>query len=248
METSEGAGPLKIEKKAAGTSSPIQGARIREMFNRIALRYDLLNGVMTFGRDRSWRRFVIQQARVPRGGKLLDVATGTGHIAAEAVRQVENGTVLGADFAFSMISAARLKHGEEPIVWASADALHLPFSDNTFDAVTSGFLARNVADLKAMFREQLRVVQPGGRVVCLDTSPPPHTMVRPVVRLYLRWIIPYAGHILAGDRAAYRYLSRSTEAFHTPEQIADVMQHAGLHNVSFRTFMFGTIVVHWGTK
>jgi demethylmenaquinone methyltransferase/2-methoxy-6-polyprenyl-1,4-benzoquinol methylase len=114
--------------------------------------------------------------------------------------------------------------------------------------VTSGYLLRNVADRAGAFREQARVVKPGGRVVCLDTSPPPPSPLRPLVLLHLRWTIPLLGRLIAGDRSAYAYLSASTEGFKPPGELAAIMREAGLVDVRYRRFMAGTIAVHVGMR
>ncbi len=225
-----------------------RAAYVQAMFDRIAGRYDLMNRLMTFGQDRRWRRYVIRQAALPPGGRLLDVATGTGDIAQEALRQGRGVQVVGADFSAGMMRAGLRRRGGSRIRWVQADALHLPFADGTFDAVTSGYLARNAADVAGMFREQVRVLRPGGRVVCLDTSPPPSGPLRPAIRLHLRVVIPLLGRLIAGDSAAYAYLPESTEAFKTPVELAAIMQAAGLVEVRWRVFMFGTMAVHTGRK
>jgi demethylmenaquinone methyltransferase/2-methoxy-6-polyprenyl-1,4-benzoquinol methylase len=105
-----------------------------------------------------------------------------------------------------------------------------------------------VTDAAAAFREQCRVVKPGGRVVCLDTTPPPRSAMRPILLFYLRRVIPVMGRLIAGDRQAYAYLTESTEGFKTPEELTTVMEDAGLANVRCRLFMFGTMAVHVGTR
>jgi len=221
---------------------------VRAMFDRIAGRYQLMNALMTFGRDRAWRRAVVLAAALPAGGRLLDLASGTGDIALEALRLDPGARVTAADFSLEMMRVGRRRPGGGRIAWCGADALALPFADASFDAVTSGYLLRNVADRAGAFREQTRVVRPGGRVVCLDTSPPPATPLRPLVRLYLRRVIPLLGRLIAGERSAYAYLSASTEGFKTPDELAAIMREAGLTDVSYRRFMAGTIAVHAGTR
>jgi demethylmenaquinone methyltransferase/2-methoxy-6-polyprenyl-1,4-benzoquinol methylase len=221
---------------------------VRAMFDRIAGRYQLMNALMTFGRDRAWRRAVVLAAALPTGGRLLDLASGTGDIALEALRQVAGVRVTAADFSLEMMRVGRQRPGGERIAWCAADALSLPFAEASFDAVTSGYLLRNVADRAGVFREQARVVRPGGRVVCLDTSPPPASPLRPLVRLYLRRIIPLLGRLIAGERSAYAYLSASTEGFKTPLELAAIMREAGLVEVRYQSFMAGTIAVHVGTR
>jgi demethylmenaquinone methyltransferase/2-methoxy-6-polyprenyl-1,4-benzoquinol methylase len=149
-----------------------RAAYVQDMFGRIAGRYNLMNRLMTGGQDMKWRRFVVQQARLKTGDKLLDLATGTGDIAFEALKAVPDIQAVGGDFALPMMRVGQKLPLGEKVDWTAADALNLPFPDATFDAVTSGFLARNVIDLPRMFAEQLRVLKPGGRVVVLDSSPP----------------------------------------------------------------------------
>jgi demethylmenaquinone methyltransferase/2-methoxy-6-polyprenyl-1,4-benzoquinol methylase len=218
------------------------------MFGRIAGRYDLMNRVMTFGRDRAWRVRVVREAGLGRGARLLDLGTGTGEIAREAWEAAGGLTAVGADFTLPMMSVGKARPGGERILWCGADALRLPFADATFDAVTSGYLLRNVSDQLAAFREQARVVRPGGRVVCLDTSPPPRNLLRPLVLLHLRFTIPLIGRLVTGDAAAYRYLPESTERFRTPEELAGLMREAGLAEVRCHRLMFGTVAIHTGVR
>jgi demethylmenaquinone methyltransferase/2-methoxy-6-polyprenyl-1,4-benzoquinol methylase len=147
-----------------------------------------------------------------------------------------------------MMQVGRAKPGGARIGWCQSDALALPFPDAAFDAVTSGYLMRNVIDVPAAFREQVRVVKPGGRVICLDTSPPPRGPLRPLIMFHFKVIIPLLGRLVAGDRAAYTYLPESTEGFKTPDQLAQFMGEAGLERVAYRSFMFGTMAVHTGVR
>ena len=218
------------------------------MFDRIAVSYGRMNFLMTFGRDRAWRRAVVREAALPSGGRLLDLAAGTGDIALEALRQDPAARVTAADFSLGMMRVGRGRPGGDRIAWCAADAFSLPFADATFDAVTSGYLLRNVADRVGAFREQARVVRPGGRVVCLDTAPPPPSPLRPFVRFHLRRVIPLLGRVVAGDRPAYAYLASSTEGFKSPPELAAIMREAGLVEVRHRSFMGGSIAVHTGTR
>jgi len=231
-------------------SAPAAGRvpEVRAMFDRIAGRYQRMNALMTFGRDRAWRRAVVREAALPPGGRLLDVASGTGDIALEALARDPSGSVVAGDFSLGMMRVGRLRTGGGRVFWCAADALALPFADASFDAVTSGYLLRNVADRVGAFREQARVVRPGGRVVCLDTSPPPPSLLRPFVRFYLRRVIPLLGRLVAGDRPAYAYLAASTEGFKSPAELAAIMREAGLVDVRHQAFMGGSIAVHTGTR
>ncbi|NDJ52161.1 MAG: ubiquinone/menaquinone biosynthesis methyltransferase [Chloroflexi bacterium] len=221
---------------------------VRDMFERIAGRYDLMNRLMTFGQDRRWRRYVIQQARLDSDALLLDVATGTGDIAQEGLRQHPDITVVGLDFAPTMMTVGRDRLGRRKILWCDGDAINLPFPDSHFDAAVSGYLMRNVIDVPRAFREQMRVVKPSGWIVTLDTTPPPPNLLRPFILIHLRFVIPLLGRLIAGDDSAYSYLPESTEGFKTPEELATIMRDVGLQEVSFRRFMFGTMAVHMGRR
>jgi demethylmenaquinone methyltransferase/2-methoxy-6-polyprenyl-1,4-benzoquinol methylase len=221
---------------------------VRDIFTRIAPRYDLMNRVITLGMDRQWRRFVIRKAAIPRGGKLLDIATGTGDIAFEALKHDGTVTAVGADFVPAIIKVGMRRPVGDRIRWTTADALSLPFPDRSFEAVTHGFLVRNVIDIPRALAEQMRVLKPGGRVVCLDTTPPPPDVLRPFLVFYLTRIIPMIGTIITGHTDAYTYLPSSTIGFKAPEELADLMRGAGFVEVGWRRFMFNTIAVHWGTR
>jgi demethylmenaquinone methyltransferase/2-methoxy-6-polyprenyl-1,4-benzoquinol methylase len=203
---------------------------------------------MTFGQDQKWRRQAIRQARLPRGGRLLDVGAGTGGLALAALGLDPGARVTAADFTLEMIRIGRQRIKGRPVIWCGADALHLPFGESCFDAVVCGYLLRNVADLNQALAEQVRVVKPGGRVVCLDTCPPARGLLYPLVRFHLGRIIPWLGRLVAGDAAAYAYLPESTINFLTPGRMDTAMRSAGLTGVTHRVFMLGTVAIHAGIR
>ncbi len=225
-----------------------KAASIRGLFADISADYDYMNRLMTFGMDISWRRFLLSKAHLPVAGLLLDVGTGTGDIAVEALRTDPTLRVTGVDFTSEMMRVGQRRKGAEKIKWCLADALCLPFPDAAFDAVVSGFLVRNVTDVRSALREQARVVRPGGWVVCLDTSPAPRNILRPFTEFYLRAFIPFLGRLFTGKGDAYRYLTRSTLNFIEPRALLEIMMDAGLENAAFRRLMFGNIAVHWGMR
>jgi len=227
---------------------PDRAEYIRDMFGRISNHYDLINRLMTLGQDRYWRRHVVKKAALPMGGRLLDVGTGTGDIALEALRRDPGLRVAAVDFSLRMTDVGRGRPGGQRILSCCADALKLPFADATFDAVTSGYLIRNVIDPRRAFEEQIRVVKPGGRVVCLDTAPVPSKVLRIPLLFHLKIVLPLIGALIARNMAAYTYLCKSTQAFMTPEQLASTMRIAGLKDVSYQRFMFGTMAVHTGLR
>jgi demethylmenaquinone methyltransferase / 2-methoxy-6-polyprenyl-1,4-benzoquinol methylase len=223
---------------------------VQNMFGRIAERYNLMNRLMTLGQDQRWRRFVVKQAKVPQNGAVLDLATGTGDIAFEVLKTTSGVQVVGADFALPMMYVGQRQLLGNHVLWCGADAMRLPFASNQFDAVVSGYLVRNVIDIRQTLREQLRVLKPGGHIVILDTSPPPQNLLRPFILAYLKYGIPLLGRLISGRQGAdaYKYLPESTQAFKTPRELAALMQETGIQNVDYKTFMFGTMAVHWGEK
>lgn len=221
---------------------------VQNMFARIAGRYDLMNRLMTGGQDLKWRRFVIEQARLPVNGRLLDIATGTGDIALEGQTQVPGLQAVGGDFTIEMMQAGKQIPARQRIQWVGSDTLALPFPNDYFDAVTSGFLMRNVIDVRGAFREQLRVTKPGGRVVVLESSPPKRNVLRPFIQFHLNYVIPTLGKLIAGESDAYTYLPDSTKQFQSPESLATIMWEEGYTNVYYKLFMFGTVAVHVGQK
>jgi demethylmenaquinone methyltransferase / 2-methoxy-6-polyprenyl-1,4-benzoquinol methylase len=221
---------------------------VNDIFDRIAPRYDLMNRVMTFGMDRSWRRFVIQKAQLPPGGNLLDIATGTGDIAFEALSQVPDLHAVGADFVPRMMTVGRERPQGRRVRWTTADALNLPYATQSFHAVTQGFLLRNVIDISRALAEQFRVLKAGGHMVSLDTTPPSDNALRPFLVFYMTKIIPLIGQVLTGQRDAYTYLPNSSIGFKSADALAQLMRDAGFIDVQYRKFNFGTVAVHWGTR
>jgi demethylmenaquinone methyltransferase/2-methoxy-6-polyprenyl-1,4-benzoquinol methylase len=132
--------------------------------------------------------------------------------------------------------------------WTAADALWLPFNDDTFNAVVSGFLMRNVTNIHQSLEEQLRVLKPGGYLVALDTTRPAENNLKVFIDFYLDVIIPRLGRLISGEAEAYTYLPETTQAFLEAEQLAAYMEQAGFQKVGFRRRMFGTIAIHWGSK
>lgn len=244
-------GPQGRESSLANLTGSERARYVQSMFTRIAGRYDLMNRVMTAGQDVRWRKQVIRRARLRPGERLLDLGAGTGDLAREALRQCPACRALAADFTLEMMRVGRELNGGEKdrrIDWSAADAQCLPLPDGAFDAVVSGFLMRNVSDVRQSLAEQYRVLRPGGRIVILDTTPPPDNLLSPFVRFHLHTIIPTLGRLIAGQAEAYTYLPDSTESFLEPERLASRLIAAGFRQVGFQRLMFGTVAIHWGWK
>jgi demethylmenaquinone methyltransferase/2-methoxy-6-polyprenyl-1,4-benzoquinol methylase len=230
---------------------------VQEMFGQIAWRYDLMNRVMTLGRDRAWRRYAVSQALAPptcahrtNGTRVLDVATGTGDLAMEVLYQRPDSCVVGLDFVPAMLDLAQQKTvalGARTHLMAG-DALSLPFPDGAFDAVVTGFALRNVTDIPTAFAEMARVTRPGGRVACLEIAKPRTPFFRQLFALYFYRLVPIVGGWITGQRSAYTYLPHSLTAFLTPDEICDVMRRTGWRDVRYRRLMLGTVAVHVGVR
>src|SRR5512138_3005526 len=218
---------------------------VQNMFTKIARRYDLMNRLMTGGQDIRWRKRVIELARMNSHASFLDLGTGTGDLAREALSQFPAANIIAADFTLEMM---RVGKKTSPLNFSTADALRLPFNDSSFNAVVSGFLMRNVIDLQKALEEQFRVLKHGGRIVILDTTRPKKNILSPFIWLHMHFIIPTLGGLLTGARDANRYLPETTEGFVTAEALASHMAAVGFKKINFQRFMFGTIAIHWGEK
>jgi len=222
---------------------------VRQMFDDIAPRYDLLNSLLSAGIHHGWRRFATRCAYLEMGDSVLDVCTGTGEWA-EHLRSVvgPHGFVAAADFSLPMLRYGADRFVKNRVGEVQGDAVMLPFQSSRFDAVTVAFGIRNVAEIEKAFAEMMRVVKPGGRVVCLEFSQPPPGPFRAAYELHSRYIMPVLGGALSGRRDAYTYLPASVERFKSREQLAAQMRDAGLSEVRWVDLTFGLVCVHVGTK
>lgn len=225
---------------------------VYRMFASIARRYDLLNTVLSFGCDRSWRRFALSQIDGIPNGLILDLATGTGKIALLAARCYPESTIVGVDFCPQMLAVAKrevaTKSVEERVLLIQGDALQLPFPDNTFDCITIGFALRNVTIIASLFAEMARVVKPGCKMVSLELTRPSARMLEPLHNLYIKVVIRCVGGIISGKWDAYAYLPQSILEFPSPQEVQKVMEDAGWRKVEIHRLTFGTATVQTGVK
>lgn len=228
---------------------------VRAMFDGIVPRYDLLNRLMTGGRDVAWRKLAVREAarhHNPATSTVLDIATGTGDLALELER-AGFASVVGLDFSAPMLEEADRKGQARPggpslVTWVQGDAMALPFAAETFDAVTVGFGLRNMPDYLGALREVVRVLKPGGTFVCLETSPLPSPVVQAAFEKVMRAGLPILGGILSGDREAYAYLPQSSALFPDAETLGKLMQVAGLRDVRYLRRGLGAVAIHVGRK
>jgi demethylmenaquinone methyltransferase/2-methoxy-6-polyprenyl-1,4-benzoquinol methylase len=226
-------------------------AQVRTMFDRIAGVYDVMNTAMTAGMHHRWRARTADRAELTPGDAALDACCGTGDLALELAGRVgPEGTVVGCDFSEAMLELARRKATDRGVSQARfewADALELPYEDGSFDAATVGFGMRNLADLEQGLHELNRVLKPGGRLVILEITQPRR---RPLSSFYSLWfdrIVPMLGRV-AGDTGAYSYLPESVKRFPHPEDLAAMMDAAGIQRIRWLLLAGGIIAIHSGVS
>jgi len=239
---------MKKSESYVNFSSAEEKARyVRTMFDRISPRYDLVNRVMTFGQDVGWRKMAIRQTATPEGGRLLDIACGTGDLAFAGLKRSPS-LVAAADFSLEMVKLGHQKHsGHAAVQFLGADGLNMPFCDNSFHSSVTGFSMRNVVDVDAFIAEMARVVKPGGKVVILEITPVKNRILGPLVRTFFHKIVPRIGAILGGDKEAYTYLPQSVDIFLEADELQARMEQNGLHDIQYKKLNFATVALHWGT-
>jgi demethylmenaquinone methyltransferase/2-methoxy-6-polyprenyl-1,4-benzoquinol methylase len=229
--------------------------RVREMFGRIAPRYDFLNHLLSFSLDHVWRRRTAERFKHildRQEAQVLDLCCGTGDLAfaLERVRSATAGPVIGVDFVEGMLMRAHAKAGRvgHRAVFVAADALDLPFPDASFDLVTSAFGFRNLANYEHGLREIARVLRAGGEVGILEFSEPSSGPLASVFRFYFRQILPRIGGAISGSGEAYSYLPASVAKFPSPPELAQLMATCGFGDTRFESWNFGSVVLHRGKR
>jgi demethylmenaquinone methyltransferase/2-methoxy-6-polyprenyl-1,4-benzoquinol methylase len=225
---------------------------IRNLFNNIAPTYDLLNHLLSLGRDFYWRRRAVQELKGLEG-RILDTATGTGDVAIEITRQNhQRRKVFGLDFSEPMIKRARRKVLEkglsQTITLSLGDALSLPFRDNTFDASVIAFGLRNIVNKEQALSEMVRVVKKDGKVIVLEFTFPQKGWMRRFYPIYFQRVLPRVGGLLSGDRGAYAYLPESVFHFASAENYEQIMKNVGLVDVGSQSLTGGVASVISGIK
>jgi len=232
-----------------GTNSHEQ--KVKNIFNSITSTYDLLNRLMSLRQDVKWRREMVN--RFPKKvDTVLDIATGTGDVAIESVNQFSNVNVFGLDIATNMLKAAKKKVSslkmDEKVHLLGGNNLSLPFNSSVFNAVTIAFGLRNVTNHEVALIEMYRVLIPQGKVIILDLSFSPSGLLKPVINLYFKTILPLLGLVIARDRRAYTYLPDSIRKFLSPEDLKLLMKKTGFTNVELKSLAFGIVYLHTGVK
>ena len=229
-----------------------KAGRVRQVFDSVASRYDVMNDLMSAGMHRLWKRFTVEQAAVRPGHVVLDLAGGTGDLAARFLTDVGgSGHVVLADINHSMLAEGRRRlidaGAAGNLSIAQVDAERLPFADATFDCISIAFGLRNVTDKDAALRSMHRVLKPGGKVLILEFSKPAEA-IRPLYDLYSFNVLPAMGELVADDRASYRYLAESIRMHPDQEALVAMMQAAGFERCRFHNMLGGVVALHVGYR
>ena len=228
-----------------------KAARVRSVFDSVAGKYDLMNDLMSAGLHRLWKRFALSQTGLRPGQRALDVASGTGDLAAGLARQVGSaGLAVLTDINREMLSRGRDRLLDKGIAgnvaFVIANAEQLPFPDRSFDCVTIAFWLRNVTDKGAALRSMRRVLRAGGRLLVLEFSQPRSTRLKPLYDAYSFRLLPALGRLVAGDEASYRYLAESIRMHPDQAALAAMMSEAGFEDCRWHNLAGGIVALHLG--
>lgn len=230
---------------------------LHRIFTAVPRRYDLINGVITFGLDQRWRHEAAKECLVSHPRRVLDIGCGTGDLAINLARLADDGVALiGLDYSRPMLEIATRKAvrlaKKRKITFIYGDAANLPFPDGYFDGVGISFAFRNLTYKNPLtsrhLAEVLRVLSPGGRYVIVESSQPKSKLLRKLYHLYLRWFVRPVGYLLSGNKGAYSYLAESATRFYTAEEVKGMLLAAGFRQVSFRRLFFGAAALHIAVK
>ena len=226
--------------------------RVHHVFEKIYNNYDTMNSIISFQRHKAWRKDVMKRMRVNEGSHALDVCCGTGDWSfALAAAAGPSGEVIGLDFSENMLSVAKEKKGQlhlEQLRFIHGNAMELPFEDNSFDYVTIGFGLRNVPDYMTALKELYRVLKPGGKVVCLETSQPTMLGFRQLYYLYFRFIMPLIGRIFAKSYQEYAWLHESAKDFPDKKELKQMFLQTGFTHVKVKSYTGGVAAMHMAFK
>lgn len=234
---------------------PVQekAGKVREVFDSVADKYDVMNDVMSFGIHRLWKRFAMEMTGLKPGQRALDLASGTGDLAAKLSEQVgSKGEVVASDINGAMLGNGRDRLVDKGVVgnirFVQADAQHLPFPDNYFDCVTMAFGLRNVTDKDLALRSIFQCLKPGGRLLVLEFSKPVAPGLKPIYDTYSFKLLPLMGKVIADDEDSYRYLAESIRMHPGQQELKAMMEAAGFERCDFHNMSGGIVALHRGYK
>ena len=230
-----------------------KAGRVAGVFHSVADNYDLMNDLMSAGIHRLWKHMTIEMSGVRKGHKVLDIAGGTGDLAAKFSKIVgSEGSVVLADINESMLKVGRdrlIDRGiTENVTFSQADAQYLPFPDNTFDVITIAFGLRNVTDKDMALRSMLRVLKPGGKLLILEFSKPTSSLLSKIYDTYSFNVLPRLGKVFANDSDSYKYLAESIRMHPDQSTLLHMLDSAGFENTDFHNMTGGVVALHRGIK
>ena len=253
--------PLPGTRPEGARDERESAARVHDMFTRIAPRYDFLNHLLSFSLDKLWRRRTAKRflhiLRRP-DARILDLCCGTGDLAFSLDRarsaalgaSQQRSSIIGSDFVEPMLIRAdeKARLARQPVIFAAADAMRLPFPNDSFDLITTAFGFRNLANYEDGLREFARVLKPGGELGILEFTEPGSGPAAGLFRFYFRHILPRIGAAISGDAEAYAYLPGSVSKFPSPTDLAALMERVGFEDVHFSSWNFGSVILHTATR
>ncbi|RYM05392.1 demethylmenaquinone methyltransferase [Sporolactobacillus sp. THM7-7] len=226
--------------------------KVHRVFQKIYKKYDVMNSLISFNRHKSWRRKAESIVDAKSGQHALDVCCGTGDWTISLAEDVgPGGKVVGLDFSDNMLKVAKVKidtHELDNVTLVNGDAMDIPFDSGSFDRVTIGFGLRNVPDYLTVLKEMNRVLKPGGKIVCLETSQPTIPVYRQLYFFYFRYLMPLLGKLFAGSYKEYVWLNESTRKFPGRGRLSQLFCQAGFQNVRVWSLMGGLAAIHQGEK
>ncbi len=230
-----------------------KAGRVRQVFDSVATRYDLMNDLMSFGIHRLWKRFAVELAAIRPGQRVLDLASGTGDLAARFAELVgAEGSVVMTDINAAMLEQGRRQMADRGLLgnirYTQVNAEHIPFPDSWFNCVTIGFGLRNVTDKQQALNEMFRVLKPGGRALVLEFSHPRGKPLQAAYDLYSFKVLPLLGKLVANDEESYRYLAESIRMHPDQETLQGMMEEAGFERCDYHNLTGGVVAVHRGFK
>lgn len=240
---------------ATGQDAPaeISSARVKGIFSSIAKKYEQFNAVSSFGAYKAWLAGMMKQAPIEEGDDVLDIAGGTGDVTFTVARAKRPRHIQCTDLVNEMLDVARAHYkagagGGVSIHFEVVDAQNIPYADNSYDAITMAYGIRNMPERDRALAEMLRVLKPGGALVCLEFSTPPHRPWRALYSFYLKHLVPFWGGLITGDREGFVYLTSSIKAFPDQQGLARLMEKAGFENVTWKNYTGGIAAVHVAKK
>ncbi len=237
------------EEVAAGEKA----GRVRQVFDSVATKYDLMNDLMSFGIHRLWKRFAVELAAIRPGQRVLDLASGTGDLAARFAGLVEaDGEVVMTDINAAMLEQGRSRMADRGLLgnirYVQVNAEQIPFPDSWFNCVTIGFGLRNVTDKQQALNEMFRVLKPGGRALILEFSKPKGELLKSGYDLYSFKVLPVLGKLITDDADSYRYLAESIRMHPDQDSLREMMEQAGFERCDYHNLTGGVVAVHRGFK